>query len=229
MVAPADVLKVAASQIGYREGPNNDNKYGAELGGNHQPWCDYFVSWCFKHADAEGLDGPGTYAYTPSHAGWFRNSGQWGHEPRVGAVVFFDFPGGPDRISHVGIVERVLSDGWVGTIEGNTDGNGSRTGGQVMRQTRRSGIVGYGYPAYTGEGTMALDAADKAELGRYMQEQRDLTVAFVKDALDDILWKSRRLDAGIASLPRKADGSADLSKAKGELRKWLIDADLLAA
>ena len=46
--------------------------------------------------------------------------GAWGTSPRVGAVVFFRFPGGPARIHHVGIVTGVNLDGTVDTIEGNT-------------------------------------------------------------------------------------------------------------
>jgi hypothetical protein len=42
-----------------------------------------------------------------------------------------------DRIGHVGIVEQVLPSGnFVVTIEGNTNGRGSRDGGGVCRLTR---------------------------------------------------------------------------------------------
>jgi peptidoglycan hydrolase-like protein with peptidoglycan-binding domain len=109
-----------------------------------------FVSWCFFQ---EGLPLPAStakgFAYTPVGAAWFRRQGRWTRRPEVGAVIFFDFPGdGVDRISHVGIVERVNADGSPTCLEGNTNAPGGRTGGQVMRHRRTVGIVGYGLPNY---------------------------------------------------------------------------------
>jgi hypothetical protein len=117
-------------------------------------WCAAFVSWCFYH---EGLPLPAStskgFTYTPAGAAWFQRQGRWvpsgGRRPEPGWVVFFDFPNdGVNRISHVGIVESLRTDGFI-SIEGNTDERGGRTGGRVMRQTRRgSGVVGFGVPPY---------------------------------------------------------------------------------
>ena len=67
-------------------------------------------------------------------------------------MVFFDFPGDSlHRISHVALVEAVNGDGSITTIEGNTSSGqrgSQRDGDGVWRRTRRTGIVGYGYPAY---------------------------------------------------------------------------------
>lgn len=43
-------LDYALRQVGYHEGPNNDNKFGAELNCNHEPWCDLFVACCCKNS-----------------------------------------------------------------------------------------------------------------------------------------------------------------------------------
>lgn len=43
------VVKAAQAEIGYKEGKNNDNKYGKWYGLNNQPWCMIFVCWCFAH------------------------------------------------------------------------------------------------------------------------------------------------------------------------------------
>src|SRR3954454_22405266 len=94
------VLNIARSQIGYREGHNNDNKYGDWYGMNHVSWCDEFITWVAAHADATDIIGRA--AYTPSHAAWFKNQGHWGRTPRRGAIVFFDFPDSVRRIQHVG-------------------------------------------------------------------------------------------------------------------------------
>ena len=152
MTAPEQVLDRARSQLGVAENPagSNDVLY-SDWYGVKGPWCAMFVSWCTY---MEGLPLPATtekgFAYTPAGAQWFQKQGRWSTRPGKGHIVFFDFPGDDvNRISHVGIVEDVEADGTVVTIEGNTDAAGGRTGGQVMRRRRRSGIVGYGVPAYS--------------------------------------------------------------------------------
>lgn len=145
------ILNVARAEVGYQEGKGNRTKFGEwyELDGN--PWCDMFIAWCAYRAGQ--LEVVGRYAYTPSHANWFRANNRWGLIPRVGAIVFYKWPG-MSRISHVGIVEAVHNDGaYITTIEGNTNPDGSsRTGGgvyRVRRNARASYVAGFGYPAYT--------------------------------------------------------------------------------
>jgi peptidoglycan hydrolase-like protein with peptidoglycan-binding domain len=145
------ILARARSQLGIHERPFGSNRTQySEWYGLIGPWCAMFVSWCFFH---EGLPLPATtakgFAYTPVGAAWFKRQGRWTRRPQVGAVIFFDFPGdGVDRISHVGIVERVNADGSPTCLEGNTNAPGGRTGGQVMRHRRSVGIMGYGLPSY---------------------------------------------------------------------------------
>ena len=148
----ADVLATARSQIGTVERPAGSNRtpYGAEYGGDGQAWCAKFVWWVFRKSLASSLIPKA--AFTPTFARWFRDKGQGGNTPRPGAVVFFDFPNDRmHRISHVGLVEAVNSDGTITTIEGNTSSGlrgSQRDGDGVWRRRRRTGIVGYGYPAY---------------------------------------------------------------------------------
>jgi surface antigen len=162
--AVADVLTTARSQLGTVERPPGSNRtpYGAEYGNDGQAWCAMFVWWVFRKSLASSLI-PKT-AYTPTFAQWFRDHRQWGNDPRPGAVVFFDFPNdNVNRISHVGLVEAVNGDGTVTTIEGNTSSgqSGSQHDGDgVWRRTRRTGIVGYGYPAYGG-GTVPPPTGDQ--------------------------------------------------------------------
>lgn len=154
MTAALDVVGVARRELGTVESPagSNRQKYGAAYGMNGVAWCAEFVWWCFQQAGAGALI-PKT-AYTPALADWFRGRGQWGTVPRVGAVVLYDFPNdGVNRISHTGIVEAVNADGSIVAIEGNTSSGtagSQRDGGGVYRRTRKTGIVGYGYPAYDG-------------------------------------------------------------------------------
>ncbi len=169
MTSAEQVLDRARSQVGVAEDPAGSNRVlYADWYGLQGPWCAMFVSWCTY---MEGLPLPATtdkgFAYTPAGARWFQQQGRWSTTPEKGSVVFFDFPGdGVDRISHVGFVEVVEDDGTVVTIEGNTDERGGRTGGQVLRRRRRSGIVGYGLPAYdedTGDPEGDQDGGDGGE------------------------------------------------------------------
>lgn len=154
MTTAASVLNVARSQVGYVEGPNNHTKYGVAYGLDHAPWCAMFVWWVARQASGgDKLIAP--IAYTPALAQWFREQGdaRWGIKPRIGAIALFDFPDSVHRIQHVGIVEKVLPNGYIQTIEGNTSSGtaGSQSdGGGVYRRIRRTSlVVMYGYPAYT--------------------------------------------------------------------------------
>lgn len=156
MASAADVVAVANREVGVVERPTNRTKYGAWYGLDGQPWCAMFVSWCFDQAGAGKLVAASSakgFAYCPAGAEWYQKQGAWGTAPRVGAVVFFQFPGGPKRVHHVGLVTGINPDGSVDTIEGNTSrgsGGSQRDGGGTWRRRRKAGVVGYGYPAYDG-------------------------------------------------------------------------------
>lgn len=148
MASAKDLLDKARSQLGVAENPPGSNQvlYASWAGIPGLAWCGAFVSWCFAEVGM-AAEVP-TFVWTPSGAQFFRSRGQYGGEPRIGAVVFFRWPE-VGRISHVGLVEAVRDDGSIVTIEGNTDERGGSTGGKVMRHVRRAFIDGYGYPSYS--------------------------------------------------------------------------------
>ncbi len=155
MPTAKDVLATARKELGYVENPKGSNKtkFGKQYGMDGVAWCLIFLWCCFQNTKGAGKLIPKT-GYTPTLADWARAQGKWGTSPRAGALALFDFPGdGVNRISHVGIVEAINKDGSIITIEGNTDEAGGRTGGKVMRKTRKTGVVGYYYPAYDGPST----------------------------------------------------------------------------
>jgi hypothetical protein len=43
------VIALALGQVGFVEGVNNDNPYGASVGMNHEPYCCLGVSWTFRN------------------------------------------------------------------------------------------------------------------------------------------------------------------------------------
>jgi CHAP domain-containing protein len=105
-------------------------------------WCAMFISWLGDQLDFN--DEMGFDAWTIAHASWFDERGRWGHTPKPGAVVFFDWDGGKtiDGIDHVGLVVKDNGDGTIETIEGNSNN-------EVEHRTRSTDLVaGYGYPDY---------------------------------------------------------------------------------
>jgi hypothetical protein len=140
----ARLLLTAASQIGYREGRdsdgdwNNDNAFGKWYGTNGVSWCAQFVSWA---TFASGI--PYTvipkHQYTPTGWNWFTARDRDVSSPRAGDI-FYVYGYVPSekrsRVHHVGVVERVLSEGRIQTIEGNTNQSGSSQGNGVYRNVR---------------------------------------------------------------------------------------------
>jgi len=156
MTTAEEVLTVARDSLGFRRTPVNDTEFGQWYGLNLNPWCAMAVSkWTF---DA-GLPIPATtskgYAYCPAGIAYFKRMGRFSDQPAVGAHVYFSFPGeGPSGVAnHVGLVEKILGNGAIQTIEGNT-------GDAVMRRSRKSFIVGYGHPPYSDETHLAFPIAE---------------------------------------------------------------------
>ncbi len=114
-----DIVEVAKTQIGYHEGSNNDNKYGASFQVNHAGWCAFFVSWCARQANI-----PTAILPSQGAANGFNSCGEVhtrgdGYIPQMGDLALF-YGGAPSRATHVGIVERYESTTnrvWV--IDGN--------------------------------------------------------------------------------------------------------------
>lgn len=146
---PDTLIGYAASQLGYSENPpsSNQTKYGAWYGLNYNPWCAMFDSYCSAKSGnpLPPIRTSKGYAYVPDLWNYAKWMGQLrrpsGYNPKPGDRVMFSFGG--RRPDHVGIVIENLGGGRVLTIEGNTNGAGSRTGGSVLKKVRKSNIIGY--------------------------------------------------------------------------------------
>lgn len=44
------IIEIAKKEVGYKEGKNNDTKYGKWYGLNNQPWCMIFIQWVVNQA-----------------------------------------------------------------------------------------------------------------------------------------------------------------------------------
>lgn len=146
------IVAAATKEIGTAEvngsncGPRVDIYKAATNLPPHEswPWCAAFVCWCVQQAllatgkqETYGFHRPQT-ASAWNFENWSLaqdNTTQTKRSPgsdiQAGDIVIFTF-------SHIGIATgKPDKDGMVPTIEGNTDGGGSREGGIVMNKFRR--------------------------------------------------------------------------------------------
>lgn len=142
------LIALAKKEIGVEEvngtncGPRvNEYKSATWLDSTKSwPWCAAFICWLFREAMVGG-----TYSFKrPQTAGAYdfenwckqQDSSVQLKKPhngdiKPGDIVIFNF-------SHIGIaVGSPDSDGYIKTIEGNTDGAGSREGGAVLEKRRK--------------------------------------------------------------------------------------------
>ncbi|MGI5321354.1 CHAP domain-containing protein [Actinomadura nitritigenes] len=143
-----EMIKNLESELGYTEKGGGYTKFGDWYSKNvdhsydfsNAAWCDMFLVWgATKAGVAKQV---GKFAYTPSHAAFFKKHKAFDAKPAPGALVFYDWSGGKgiDGIDHVGIVTEV-DGGRIHTIEGNVDGQ------FVKRKVRdQDNVVGYGHP-----------------------------------------------------------------------------------
>ena len=145
------LVTLARSQVGYKEGMNNYNKYAEDprisqlYGWNvqNQPWCCTFVNWCFLNAFGT-IGGQMTFggsAACANQANLYKNNGAFTQSPAVGDQIFFYSGGG---INHTGIVVEV-SRSVIRTVEGNYSDKVSSCAYAIGN----SSIAGYGRPKWS--------------------------------------------------------------------------------
>lgn len=150
-----ELVNIALSQVGYKEGKNNNNKYGAYFNLNNVAWCALFVDWCADKVEIlkkliPYAPGCGTYV------NWYKEKGLWldgSLKPKKGYLILFKPTVKGATASHIGIVYDV-DDKYVYTVEGNA---GSNTDG-VYKFKYKIGydkILGYGMVDYNDEESKA--------------------------------------------------------------------------
>jgi hypothetical protein len=174
------ILAKAISQIGVKENPSGSNKvkynteyYGTVVSGSAYPWCCAFVWWVFKECGASSLfNGGNKTAYCPTVESYYKSIGRWyTSNAKKGDLVLFDF-GGNGVSEHIGILEKVNSDGTYSVIEGNTSVTSNDNGGNVMRRTRyKSQIKGFARPKYEGSTTTTSGGGSTVNITLTMLEK----------------------------------------------------------
>jgi hypothetical protein len=153
-------LNVAISQIGVMEDPPGSNKgkkveeYLASVGlDGGQFWCAAFVYWCFQKAcESTGKRNP---LLKTGHCMTHWNKSTAKKTLAADAMnnpmlitpgqIFIINTGGAS--GHTGIIERVEG-GFIHTIEGNSNPEGSSNGIGVFRNTRKIAKINKGFLEY---------------------------------------------------------------------------------
>jgi len=141
MSTAIDVLNVARSQIGFVEGPVNENPYGIWYGIPNASYCAMGISWCFAQVGLSSLvaaQTPKGFAYCPAGLAWFQRQGLVvnKYQAQPGDLVFFSW--GTGVAEHVEIVEAASADGLT-TIGFNTTDKNTKeaaNGGGCYREHR---------------------------------------------------------------------------------------------
>ena len=133
------VLDAARAEVGYKEKPNNNNKFAKMAGhANYQPWCATFIRACFIKGEEEKAI-PDT-AYCPHLESWARANNRVvaTAEAKRGDLVLFDFSRS-GRAEHVGILNNNFYpkiSKYLRTIEGNTGAISQDNGDGVAKKKR---------------------------------------------------------------------------------------------
>lgn len=141
----AQVLEVARAELGTAEQPLGSNRvkyntayYGHVVEGENFAWCVVFLWWCCQKA------GVPTSVFPKANnvfavRDWFKQRDRFFDAPMPGDLVIFTRTNG-----HIGLVEKLLTDNRIQTIEGNA-------GDRVARFTypsRQADTQGYCRPLY---------------------------------------------------------------------------------
>lgn len=148
MLVRLEALRVAGTHVGDRETSRNSgpevDAFLASVGlAPGFSWCVAFVFFCFREG-AASVQQPNPCPHTAGalHL-WALTPDAYRHgDPEPGDVFVIDHGHG---LGHVGFVELVNADGTLVTVEGNTNGGGSREGDGVYRRTRHRDEITRGY------------------------------------------------------------------------------------
>jgi CHAP domain-containing protein len=136
------IVNLVRGEVGQAEQPpgSNDSPRIAQYrqataGSGVGPWCAYFTSWAAREAGVPlGDQGQGFGRVDDVYA-WAQRSGKaipaGSGPPQPGDLIVWD--------EHIGVVEAVLPDGRIQTIEGNSSDQVSRR----VHDTGGDGAIGY--------------------------------------------------------------------------------------
>lgn len=147
-----DIIGFAKTQVGYKEGGNNNTYFGSWFGCNYNPWCAMFVVWSARKA---GVSKSVIPSLATADRSWakkqdvYHKSKYWGgsYTPKKGDLIYFSWSV-RDWADHIGMVTGTGKSGgttYVYTIEGNK--HDKVVEGSYALNNRY--ILGYSSPKYT--------------------------------------------------------------------------------
>lgn len=139
-------LELAVADLGITEQPHGSNRgervdeylrsVGLDPEAGAYPWCAAFVSFHIQAA-ANELSWPLTFKRSASCQRMVELNYRVALAAPIDGCVFVHL--NPDHTGHTGFVTEARPDGSIATLEGNSDAQGSRTGGSVVRNIRSPG------------------------------------------------------------------------------------------
>lgn len=132
----ADQVGTARSPLGSNKVKYNTSYYGRVVRGGAFKWCVVFQWWCFQKAGISTEIFPKS-ASVFAVRDWYKKRARFYRKPMVGDLVIYSF-------SHIGFVEKLLTDNRIQTIEGNWNDRVVRR----IHQADASDIEGYCRPEY---------------------------------------------------------------------------------
>lgn len=160
MASAADILRIAAGEIGTQEiGSTNNVKYntwyyGHAVSGGSYPWCAVFVSWVLSQAGM-GLKIASVSGLMAHYQASGRYHPKAGYTPKAGDIFICKSRG----TSHTGFVRS--GGGTFTTIEGNS-GNAVKS---LTRHVSDASVTGFCSPDYDGSGISASGGAQTSASG----------------------------------------------------------------
>ena len=136
------VVEIYSAEVGVREATGRNDgaeveKYLASTGlSGGYAWCAAFVAWTFEQADIRTVKSAWSPAWFPEGKTIYVRGNPSNMIPQR-ADVFGIYFSNLRRIAHVGFIDEWQeSSSFAITVEGNTNGSGSREGDGVYRKRR---------------------------------------------------------------------------------------------
>ena len=146
MATARQFVSIAIAENGYKESGDNLTKYGEWFGGDGDPWCAMFVSWCAAKAGIPEdiiprTNSAGEFVYQAKYngIGTYHAKGS-GYSPQIGDLFIVGYQSGTSA-QHVGIVAEDAANGTFLSIEGNASD-------RVLQQTRNVSENDYVTPQF---------------------------------------------------------------------------------
>ncbi len=210
----ADIVDIAAAQVGYYEGADGYTKYGDWYGLPYSDWCAMFVSWCADQAGVSTDVFP-RFALCSAGADWFISQGRFHYAgtyaPQAGDLIFYASYG---NIYHVGLVTGSDSS-HVYSIEGNY----SEAVFNVSYPLSYGDIMGYASPAYNSSSSVLTsddEDSDEQSDEEIFEEETDIDETDAgKPSQDEPIHDDSKTDDDTAAVIAESDTeAADIEKSE---------------